>query len=70
MLATIDGLPLTQLEPRRKDVLAAAKIKAHYPVSYADAFAIAAARELGCPLMTGDPEFKKVAHLVEIVWLQ
>ncbi len=52
-------------------VLAAARIKARFPVSYADAFAIAAARELDCPVITGDPEFRQVeqAGMVKVTWV-
>jgi predicted nucleic acid-binding protein len=37
-------------------VSAAAAIKAHGGLSYADAFCLATAERLGAPLMTGDPE--------------
>lgn len=37
-------------------VLAAARVKAHHALSYADAFAVALADRLRLPLMTGDPE--------------
>jgi ribonuclease VapC len=50
-------------------ILVAAGLKAHFPVSYADAFAIALAQEFGATLLTGDPEFKAVSHLITIEWL-
>ena len=42
--------------PDRALILEAARIKADYPMSYADAFAAATAIQLGAPLWTGDPE--------------
>jgi predicted nucleic acid-binding protein len=44
------------LEASPARVLAAAQVKADHPMAFADAFAVAAARELGVPLLTGDPE--------------
>lgn len=42
--------------PNRETVLNAARIKAKYPLSYADAFAAATAVQHKAPLWTGDPE--------------
>jgi len=50
-------------------VFRAAELKARFPLSYADAFALASAIEHQATLVTGDPEFKKVEHLVGIEWL-
>ena len=52
-------------------MLAAARIKARFPISYAGAFAIAAARELDCPVITGDPEFRRVeqASAMKVMWV-
>lgn len=44
------------IEAAAPRVQAAAKIKASYRLSYADAFAVAAALELDATLWTGDPE--------------
>jgi ribonuclease VapC len=68
-LALIDQLPLHQQAIDRPRVLAAAALKANYAISYADAFAAALAQQLQGPVVTGDPEFQKVAALVEILWL-
>ena len=51
-------------------VFQAAEIKADYPISYADSFAVAWARNQSAEIVTGDPDFKKVAHLVKIHWIQ
>jgi len=50
-------------------VIEAAKIKARYPLSYADAFAVATALRNDAAIITGDPEFKAVTKLVQIDWL-
>lgn len=51
-------------------VYKAAELKAEYPVSYADCFALACALEYSATLVTGDPEFKKVVHLVNVQWIR
>lgn len=40
-----------------------------YPISYADAFALATALEQNAALVTGDQEFRQVEHLVKVVWV-
>jgi len=49
-------------------VYQAAELKALYPISYADCFALACAINHAAVLVTGDPEFKIVEHLVKITW--
>ena len=51
-------------------VYKAAELKAEYPISYADCFALACALENSAIIVTGDPEFKKVVHLVSIQWIR
>jgi len=63
------SLPLTQIANTFNDVLEAAKIKAEHSISYADCFAVATAIKENAPIVTGDPEFKKVQKLVKIEWL-
>jgi predicted nucleic acid-binding protein len=53
----------------REAVLAAAHIKANYPVAYTDAFAIAAAQELRGKVLTGEPEFEAIESIVPVEWL-
>lgn len=38
-------------------------------ISYADCFAAALAHRDGIPLITGDPEFKRVEDVISIAWL-
>ncbi len=53
-------------------VWAAARLKADYPISYADAFAAALALRLGGELVTGDLDFKALEHDegLELHWLE
>lgn len=51
-------------------VLEASEIKAEYPIAYADAFVVATALRENARVITGDPDFKKVEHLVEIEWIR
>jgi ribonuclease VapC len=68
-LAAINQLPIDILDATRERVFAAAHVKAHYRLSYADAFAVAAAQELDGIVLTGDPEFTTVQSLVRVEWL-
>lgn len=68
-LNMIEQLPIEVLEANRERVFAAAHIKALHPISYADAFVVAAAQELKATILTGDPEFAAVEKVVNIEWL-
>jgi ribonuclease VapC len=50
-------------------VYAAAELKGSYAISYADAFLLATAFREKAIIITGDPEFKKVASLCRIEWI-
>ena len=65
----LPSLPIRHVGNTFQDVLEAARIKAAYSISFADCFAVATAIREKAVVMTGDPEFKKVAHLVEIDWV-
>lgn len=70
-LGAVDQLPLEIVPVSRATVLAAAHVKARFPISYADAFAVVTARDSGGVLMTGDPEFRPLteAGVVAVEWL-
>jgi predicted nucleic acid-binding protein len=70
-LAAIDQLPVEIVPVSRATVLSAAHLKAHYPIAYADAFALVTAQDYNGVLVTGDPEFQVVveAGLVTVEWL-
>lgn len=63
------SLPIRPVPVDLDLVIEAAKIKARYPLSYADAFAVATALRNDAAIITGDPEFKVVTKLVPIDWL-
>jgi predicted nucleic acid-binding protein len=65
-LELLSTLPIAPVPNEFGDVLAAARIKAEYAVSYADAFAIATAVRRGAVLVTGDPEIFAVEPLIKI----
>jgi ribonuclease VapC len=69
VLANIERLNFTILPIPNPLIFQAAEYKAQYALSYADCFALASAVEYKATLVTGDPEFKKVEHLVGIVWI-
>jgi len=68
-LAYANEAPI-EIAPVDQDrVFAAAHIKAHYSISYADAFAVALTQELEATVVTGAPEFRAVEGLVSVQWL-
>jgi predicted nucleic acid-binding protein len=69
VLALVDTLPIQIVEAPHELVLDAAHIKAHYALSYADAFATATAIKENAVLLTGDPEFKAVQELTRVEWI-
>ena len=69
VLANIERLTFIILPVSNSLIFQAAEYKAQYSLSFADCFALASALEYEATLVTGDPEFKKVAHLVDIVWV-
>ena len=70
ILARIKQLGFKVLPTSESIVFKAAEIKADYPISYAGCFAAACAIEESATIVTGDPEFKKVAHLIKIKWIR
>ena len=70
ILDKIRMLPVKILSISDEEVMEAAKIKAKYPISYADAFAVAKALQSGATVVTGDPEYKRVSKIIEILWIK
>ncbi|NCO83171.1 MAG: PIN domain nuclease [Nitrospirae bacterium CG_4_10_14_3_um_filter_44_29] len=68
-LANIERLNFTILPVPNSLIFQAAEYKGQYSISYADCFVLASAVELEAVIVTGDPEFKKVAHLADIFWV-
>lgn len=65
----LPGLPIAVLDNTFENVIAAARLKAAHSLSFADCFAAATAIEHRAPLVTGDPEFKKLGNGLELDWL-
>ena len=65
----LPGLPITPVFNTFESVLEAARIKAKYPLSFSDCFAVSNASRENAIVVTGDPEFRNVEHIVEIEWL-
>jgi predicted nucleic acid-binding protein len=69
VLANIERLKFTVLPVPNTLIFQAAEYKGQYGIAYADCFALASAVEHKAIIVTGDPEFKKVEHLIEVVWV-
>ena len=70
--ARIKAFPLQYIDTIDDEMLrTAARLKANYSISYADAFAAALALIHGSSLLTGDPEYKKMEKKenIAIEWL-
>ena len=63
-LQQLRRLPIDMLPAREPLALSAARIKAAYPISYADAFAIATAKAEKARLATGDSEILALPRAV------
>ena len=62
----IKQLPIQIVPVDERSVLTAAQYKMSYPISYADAFAAAAAVELDAILLTGDPKLFALEGKIKI----
>lgn len=65
-LAEIRRLAIMIVPVTEQRVFKAASLKIRYPISYADAFAIATADEVGAPLVTGDPELVSLRNVFQL----
>lgn len=65
----LQGLPIQALPVDFSLILEASRLKAKFPLSYADCFAAAQAIRSNASILTGDSEFKAVEALVAIEWL-
>ena len=70
VLAKIEEYAPAVIDVNRELALAAAHLKARYRMSYADCLAAALAQRLDAAVVTGDPDFRQVEHLVAIEWLR
>jgi PIN domain nuclease of toxin-antitoxin system len=64
------GAPIRWLPVDSALVRRAASLKAAGGLSYADCFAAVAAAIVGCPVLTGDPEFRAAERAgIKVAWL-
>jgi len=68
-LHLLEQLPIELYPIDQPLVRAAAEIKSEHALSYADAFCVATAQRLGATVVTNDPEFESIEHLIKIRWL-
>jgi predicted nucleic acid-binding protein len=68
-LAFIDRSPIQLFEVERSLSLSAARLKAAAGIGYLDCFAAALAQRLDAAVVTGDPDFHQIEHLVAVEWL-
>jgi predicted nucleic acid-binding protein len=71
VLADWPTLPVQLVHPTEAAVLAAARVKAQYAISYADAFAVVLAIEFGGSVLTGDRDFLPLAKdsVLNVDWI-
>jgi predicted nucleic acid-binding protein len=68
-LVLVQQLPIALVSVDDRLVKEAATLKSEYPISYADAFCIATALRSSGQILTNDPEYRAVEHLVKVMWL-
>jgi predicted nucleic acid-binding protein len=61
--------PIQLVGADRELTYQAAKLKGQYRIAYADCFAAALSLRLQGPVVTGDPEFKKLEDNISIHWI-
>ena len=66
LLTTIQQLPIQILPATEHSVFTAARYRMNNPISYADAFAVAAAKKLDAVILTGDPELLSLTEEIQI----
>jgi predicted nucleic acid-binding protein len=68
-LAHVERLGFVILPATNDVVFEAAEQKARYSISYADCLTLVSAIRQNAVIVTGDPDFKKVEHLVKVLWV-
>ncbi|MBM4136335.1 MAG: type II toxin-antitoxin system VapC family toxin [Nitrospira sp.] len=65
----VEQLPIIVIDAEKSLTMEAARLKALYPVAYADCFAAALGVMKKSKVVTGDPEFKKLSKTVKVEWI-
>ena len=69
VLTQFNKYPIKLIEADQGLTYEAAKLKAQYKIAYADCFSAALSLRLKAPVVTGDPEFKKLEDEISIQWI-
>ncbi len=69
VLGRMEEYPIELVDVDRELALRAAYLKGSHRMAYADCLAAALAQRLGGAIVTGDPDFRQVEHLVALEWL-
>ncbi len=69
VLNLVADLPIELVDADLPLTVAAARIKAVTPISYADCFAAALALHQQATVITGDREFERLTRLIPVEWL-
>jgi predicted nucleic acid-binding protein len=68
-LIRLPSLPIRLVVPQEEDIIAAAKLKSAYRISYADAFAAALGIKECAAVITGDPEIRDLTGILTVEWI-
>lgn len=68
-LVRIKRLPITLVNINDRNIILIGRCKATKEISFADSFVVGCAIEKDATIVTGDPEFKEVEDIVNILWL-
>jgi uncharacterized protein len=66
VLGALEDLRIDVADPDRAMILNAAGSKARHSTSFGDAFVVALAQAERATVVTGDPDFRKVEHLIPV----
>ncbi len=69
VIAQIKKYPIQLVSVDQGLTYKAAKLKGEHKIAYADCFAAALSSKLKAPVITGDPEFKKLEPEISIQWI-
>lgn len=69
-LTTIKKIPVKLVSASDELVLKATEIKGYFSIALGDCFVVALALQENASILTGDPEFRKVAKTVKVKWLR
>ncbi len=68
-IALLKRWPVDFVDVDERTCLIAGRMKATHPISYADAYVVAVSLDKDAALVTGDPEFKEVEDVVDVMWM-